>query len=152
MILQLRIMSVLLAVPVCQPLSSISSWYFLIGVQLKQMPFFLAGYEDSKPLGCLQFTWSIPDRLSGRRRFCAVNPELRQRRRMRRDGFATLTHQKYRRRARSTEANPKTKCDLLKQVAFCFGSGRRIRIRNQLFLWVKCSKMTGFRKEISSKS
>ena len=22
----------------------------------KQMPFFLAGYEDSKPLGCLQFT------------------------------------------------------------------------------------------------
>ena len=65
---------------------------------------------------------------------CAVNPELRQRRRMRRDGFATLTHQKYRRRARSTEANPKTKCDLLKQVAFCFGSGRRIRIRNQLFL------------------
>lgn len=22
----------------------------------KQMPFFFAGYEDSKPLGCLQFT------------------------------------------------------------------------------------------------
>ena len=89
----------------------------------KQMPFFLAGYEDSKPLGCLQFTWAIPDRLSGRRRFCAVNPELRQRRRMRRDGSATLTHQKYRRRARSTEANPKTKCDLFQQVAFCFGRG-----------------------------
>ena len=46
---------------------------------------------------------------------------------MRRDGSATLTHQKYRRRARSTEANPKTKCDLFQQVAFCFGSGRRIR-------------------------
>ena len=69
---------------------------------------------------------------------------------MRRDGFATLTHQKYRRKARSTEANPKTKCDLLKQVAFCFGSGRRIRTLTY-GVRVRCATFTQSRCVLTNK-